>query len=51
MAKWAAAVATGGEMASEHRFIVAGEVRWVQVQTRQLSDASALPQIVGTWPT
>jgi PAS domain S-box-containing protein len=48
IAKWAAAVASGGEMASEHRFIVAGEVRWVQVQTRQLSDGSALPQIVGT---
>ena len=48
MTAWAEARASGAEMASEHRFVVAGEVRWVQVQTRQLRDVSGQPQIVGT---
>ena len=48
MAAWAEARASGAEMASEHRFVVAGEVRWVQVQTRQLRDVNGQPQIVGT---
>jgi PAS domain S-box-containing protein len=48
LADWAHTLSSGAEMAREPRIVVAGEVRWLQVQTRQLRDANGLPQIVGT---
>jgi PAS domain S-box-containing protein len=48
LADWEQVRSSGAELTRELRVAVAGEVRWVYIQTRQLSDASGRPQIVGT---
>jgi len=45
---WDEARTSGEELMRELRIQVAGEVRWVHLQTRQLRDALGQPQIVGT---